>query len=174
MPFKELEARGLPGRIVFADSDADLRQKVRPALELSDLGKKIVVATCGNGQELLSRLRELQPSLILLDLHLPEMSGLDTLDILRDREDGKEIPVIFLTSKQKVVMEDSYKNLGVIGVIHKPFDVTDLLPKIFKIWQDEFGVFEGEIDGRVLSELMENPDADTFSAAEDPAAKTSD
>lgn len=161
----------LPGRIVYVDDDFDVRQIVRAAFENYDKDKKVVMATCGGGQELISRLRELQPGLILLDLHMPEMNGPDTVDALREHEDGKDIPIIFLTGKKKVVMEDHYRNLGVIGIIYKPFDSDTLPQDVFKLWQDAFGESGGDSDGRVLSDLMDEENTDTFS--EDSASHKS-
>lgn len=145
-----------PSRIVYVDDDFDIRQIVRASFEKNDPDGKTVLATCGSGQELLSRLRELQPNLILLDLHMPDMNGPDTLDFLRSNDDGKEVPVIFITGKTKVVMEEHYKSLGVIGIIYKPFNADTLPQDVLKIWEGEFGVVSGESDGRVLSELMDD------------------
>lgn len=154
-----------PSRVAYVDDDFELRQLVRAAFESYSSDDKIVVATCGSGQEMLSRLRELQPNLILLDLKMPEMSGPDMVDLLRENDLGKDIPVIFMTGETKVVMNDIYKALGVIGVIHKPFDIANLVDQINEIWTAEFGSSDQEeADGRVLSELMEDGEEDSFKA----------
>ncbi|MCB1532648.1 MAG: response regulator [Alphaproteobacteria bacterium] len=152
-----------PNRIVYVDDDFEIRQLVRKAYEKGDPKHKIVMATCGSGKEMLSRLNELQPNLILLDLQMPEMSGPDTLDYLRANKDGKDIPVIFMTGKTKIVMQESYKALGVLGIIYKPFDIDTLPDQILKIWEQRFGETNPNSDGRVLRELMED-DSDSFSA----------
>lgn len=144
-----------PSRIVYVDDDFDARKLLRESYEAQRTGDKIVLATCGGGQELLSRLRELQPELIILDLHMPAMDGLETLHRLRVDDDGKDIPVIFLSGNPKFVMEETYKALGVIDILRKPFDLESLPNEVLKIWQNAFGFSEEGVDGRVLSELMD-------------------
>ncbi len=150
----------LPGRIVCVDDDFDIRQIVRESFERSEIGKNIVFASCGSGKELLSRLRELQPNLLLLDLNLPEMNGPDIVDALRQNADGRDIPIIFLTGKEKVKMEVGYKSLGVIGVIYKPFDVKTLPQDVCDIWNNQGMESSGE--GQVLTDLMDQDNEDTF------------
>ncbi|MEM7679924.1 MAG: response regulator [Pseudomonadota bacterium] len=147
-----------PGRIVFVDDDNDIRQVVRDSFQMADVSKDVVIATCGSGGELLKRLNELQPALILLDLHMPGMNGIDFIHTLRDHKDGAHTPVIFLTGETRVEMKKQYEDIGVIGVIHKPFDVKTLPEQTFAIWRSEG--FTGE-EGQVLTDLMEE-DTNTF------------
>lgn len=122
-----------PRRLVFVDDEPDLRRIVREALEKDD--PALVIVTCGGGEELLNRFRELQPDLILLDLKMKDMSGPDALEALRKREDGASVPVLFVTGAAKVEMTEEYKNLGVIGVLHKPFEAAKLREIIAGYWQ---------------------------------------
>ena len=148
-----------PGRVMFVDDDIDVRQVVRESFERSEAAEGVVVATCGSGQEMLDRLNELQPALILLDLHMPNMNGIDFIHTLREHPAGTETPVIFLTGETRVKMIKDYEDIGVIGVIHKPFDPKTLPDEVFAIWHSEG--FVGE-EGQVLQDLMEGKDMDTF------------
>lgn len=121
-----------PNRIVYVDDEAEMRNIVKKVFEHSD--RDIVLVTCSSGRELLNRLRELQPDLILLDLQMPDMNGPDTIEELRKDEDAIDTPIIFMTGKKDVIMLENYKNLGVIGIIHKPFDVVTLLETIEGFW----------------------------------------
>ncbi len=123
----------LPKRIVCIDDEPQIRELVRDALERLD--EEIVLVTCGSGQELISRFQELQPDLVLLDAVMPNMNGPDTVEALREQAHGAEVPIIFLTGKIKLVMTDSYKSLGIIGVIHKPFDPLEFPEMIRDLWQ---------------------------------------
>ncbi len=123
-----------PKRLVFVDDEQDVRRIVRDIIER--VYPDIMLVTCSGGEELLSRLRELQPDLLLLDLRMPDMSGPDVVHALRAREEGANVPVIFITGATKVTMTDEYKDLGVIGVIHKPFDVMKLPEIIGEMWRD--------------------------------------
>lgn len=121
-----------PERIVYVDDEQDLRTIMRETIEAEGFDGSFV--TCGSGQELLNRIRVLQPNLILLDVMMPEMDGLDVLAALKDSEDGADVPVIFMTGVQKLEMLEKYKHLGVIGVLHKPFNADSFMGSIEEIW----------------------------------------
>jgi len=124
----------MPRRIVYVDDDSDMRVIFRTALERK--GYDGVLVTCGSGQELLDRVRVLQPDLIVLDLRMPQMNGPDTLEALREKEECGNIPVIFLTGAGKVDMHEEYQKLGVIGVIHKPFETGTLYDTILSLYAE--------------------------------------
>lgn len=110
-----------PERIVYVDDEQALRDLVRRSLEYG--GFEGALVTCGSGKEFFDRLRELQPELLLLDLKMPDMNGVDILERLNAENVGEKIPVVILTGETQVAMQEYYQNLGVIGVIHKPFDL---------------------------------------------------
>lgn len=152
----------LPGRIVCIDDDKEIRGLVRDSFNMIEASPRPILANCGSGKEFLLRLNELQPSLILLDLNMPDMDGLDIIAAVRRNSETKDVPIIFLTGETRVVMDDSYDSLGVIGVIHKPFLPSELPSKIYDICL-EAGV-EGQ-DGEVLKEYMTEDTSDTFRAS---------
>ena len=159
---------GLPERIVHVDDDMTVRTLVRESLDRAE-GEVILVA-CSNGQELISRLRELQPDLILLDLVMPEMSGPDTVAALRDDPDGKDVPVIFMTGRSQVEMTEDYKHLGVIGVIHKPFSPNELPDQIGALWSEHAGppANDDSGDGAPAEEGAPDDEPSEEAAAEEP------
>ena len=120
-----------PQRIVYVDDDKGMCKIAGEVLEAID--PDIVFVSCPDVAEFLSRRRELQPDLLIMDVSMPDMNGPDTLAALRKDEDA-DFPVIFLSKKHELVMEDDYKALGVIGVVHKPFDPTDLGDIIRDMW----------------------------------------
>jgi CheY-like chemotaxis protein len=123
----------LPGRIVVVDDDELVRRMVRKALEKT--GQDIVLVTCSTGQELLSRFRELQPDVIILDMMLNDMTGVDVVEALSQINEGYSTAVIFLTAKTKLTMAEDYRHLGVIGVIHKPFEIETLAAEVAAMWK---------------------------------------
>jgi len=124
--------KDFPARIAYLDDEQDLREIVR--LTLEGAGFDGALATCGSGRELMQRLRVLQPELILLDLRMPDMDGPDVLDALNKSDEGKNVPIILTTGALKLEMLELYKSLGVIGVIHKPLDLDDLVENIRDLW----------------------------------------
>jgi putative two-component system response regulator len=71
-----------------------------------------------------------KPTLILLDIDMPEMNGYEAIKILKEKEPTKDIPVIFLTGKTESDDELEGLSLGAIDYITKPFQPTLLLKRI--------------------------------------------
>lgn len=78
-----------------------------------------------------------QPDLILLDLTMPEIDGLETLDELRRIEGCEDIPVIFLTSDTNRVMEAECLRRGAADFVVKPFAIETMLTRIEKTFMLE-------------------------------------
>ena len=95
---------------------------------LKETGYRVIVAT--NGNSALSILEKTKPDLILLDVMMPELSGFDTITKIKENEDTKNIPVIFLTAKTEPddVLE-GFK-LGAVDYITKPFHANELLARV--------------------------------------------
>lgn len=90
------------------------------------LGKEFEVFSAMNGKEGIKIAEELLPDLILLDIDMPDLSGFDVIKILKEKNSTKDIPVIFLTGRNKA--EDIIKGLELGGVdyINKPFNFKEL------------------------------------------------
>jgi PAS domain S-box-containing protein len=71
--------------------------------------------------------KEYQPSLILLDLHLPDISGEETLRLLREDERTRDIPVIVASAEASPGMIERLLAAGAVGYLTKPLDVNRLL-----------------------------------------------
>ena len=131
----DLPPNSLPKRIVYVDDSPRDRQIACAALEDTGESGNIFIA-CSAGDELIARLKELQPDLILLDLLMPGMNGPDTIDALRKSSAHNFAPVIFVTEQKKIAMIEDYKALGVLGVIYKPFDPDGLREQVHMLWQN--------------------------------------
>ena len=86
--------------------------------------------TMDSGFRLLKMLESHSPDLILLDIEMPEMNGYETIEILKSRDDTKNIPVIFLTAHSDGESELKGLSLGAIDYISKPFTPSLLLKRI--------------------------------------------
>ena len=92
------------------------------------LKEKFSVATAPSAEKLFSLLENNHPSLILLDIDMPEMDGYETIKILRLRQETKDMPVIFLTGMAKNPKdEEKGRALGAVDYIIKPFDPSGLV-----------------------------------------------
>jgi two-component system alkaline phosphatase synthesis response regulator PhoP len=112
-----------PRSIMVVDDNPDIITIVKTILE----GKGYNVLSASSGQELLNLLNSQKPDLIILDIMMPEMDGLEVLGRLKGVTETASIPVILLTAK--VQYEDvlgGYK-LGADYYITKPFTSTQLV-----------------------------------------------
>lgn len=88
----------------------------------------VVTASCG--ADAVASVAETHPDLIILDMMMPEMDGLETLTNLRETEEAAETPVIFLTGvSDKNIMREALSK-GTAYYLTKPFDYNDLIGKV--------------------------------------------
>jgi two-component system, OmpR family, response regulator len=120
--------------IICVEDEEDIRKILKFSLER--IGK-FNVNYCTSGFELLSNVEALMPDLILLDIMMPNMDGIETLAKLKKLESVKNIPVIFMTAKVQANEIDEYYKMGVLSVIPKPFDPISLPTKILEVWQSQ-------------------------------------
>jgi two-component system alkaline phosphatase synthesis response regulator PhoP len=87
------------------------------------------VITAKNGFEALQKI-ELKPNLIILDLMMPIIDGLETLKKIKEKDEYKDIPVIFLTAKTSESSEIAGLNSGASDFLFKPVSINKLLARI--------------------------------------------
>jgi CheY-like chemotaxis protein len=88
-------------------------------------------ATAGNGIDALARVSERTPSVILLDLMMPEMDGFEFMQALRQRDDGRKIPVVVITARELTEEDCSRLNGQVIRILQKgAFRTEELLDEL--------------------------------------------
>jgi len=75
-------------------------------------------------------LKDNKPSLILLDLQMPKVSGYDFLSEYRINEKINKIPVVIISANDTTSTINSVKELGAVGFVPKPFQLDELLRKI--------------------------------------------
>jgi two-component system, cell cycle response regulator DivK len=107
-----------------------------------DLLQRFGVATCEatNGKEAVETAQKLHPALILMDIQLPVMSGIDATKILKADEATKHIPIIALTSFAMKEDEIKIRASGCDDYLSKPVDLRLLLKKV-----KDYTEKEGEI-----------------------------
>lgn len=107
----------------------DNMQNIKIAMSiLSDLDCELIYAT--NGKQALERIRANKPDLILLDIMMPELDGIETCQVLKTDKDLSKIPIIFLTAKSD--QEDIIKGfeVGALDYILKPFNSEELIARV--------------------------------------------
>lgn len=109
-------------RVLLVDDDRIIRFITRTALEIDGLE----VFECASGAEALAAMPGVRPDLVLLDVMMPGMSGLDVLWHLRAQPEWATLPVVFLTARGMQSEIADYFARGVTDVIVKPFDAVRL------------------------------------------------
>jgi len=113
-------------KILIADDKPEVLELVGATLE----GKECQVLTACNGKEALMKIRGEKPDLILLDVLMPLMDGLEVLRELREDPKTKDIPVIMLTAKAQEQDKEKGRSLGATHYITKPFSPSELVATI--------------------------------------------
>lgn len=88
------------------------------------------VLTAYNGQECLNIVAETPPDLILLDVMMPEMDGIETCEKLKEKEETETIPVIFITAKSSKEGKLEGLGVGAVDYITKPIDLEETLARV--------------------------------------------
>lgn len=110
-------------RILVVEDEPDIAALV--AYQLAQAGHQ--VRTSASGREAIRALETDPPDLVILDLMLPEMSGLDVLRTLRGRKETKELPVIVLTARREESDRVRGLELGADDYVAKPFSPRELV-----------------------------------------------
>lgn len=114
-------------KVLVVEDDPDIQVILR--MVLSKLGHCDVALTSEGGQ-VPDLVKANAPTLILLDVMLPDMSGFDIIQKLKADASSKDIPVIFLTARSMPSEIEHMKSLGALGYLAKPFDPMTLIPQI--------------------------------------------
>lgn len=80
-----------------------------------------------SGKEALKLLKIKKPSLILLDIMMPNIDGFDVLNIIKANAETKEIPVVFITAKNDYNIKQKAIDKGAADLIQKPIDINKVL-----------------------------------------------
>ncbi|MGW8143728.1 MAG: response regulator transcription factor [Anaerolineales bacterium] len=149
--------------ILIVDDDDLMRRSL--ALSLEQAGYK--ASNAANAEDALLLARRDPPSLVLLDIGLPGMDGLDAIHNFKD-EIG--IPVIFLTARRRNLDEVLGLELGADDYITKPFDIDVLLAHLKAVLRRTEGIQPklDDISPLVLGDLAIDPGAHTVTLAGQP------
>ncbi len=110
-------------RILLVDDEADIREVA--AISMGAVGGWHV-SVARSGTEGIAKALAEQPDAILLDVMMPGIDGPATFRRLQDNPRTRAIPVILLTAKAQAADRRGFEQLGVVGVVSKPFDPMSL------------------------------------------------
>ncbi|MDE3052335.1 MAG: response regulator [Gemmatimonadota bacterium] len=125
-----MTAPASPGaRVLVVDDEADIVALV--AFHLAKAGYR--VSTAANGPDALAAARQERPMLVVLDLMLPGMSGLDVLRELRGHESTRDIAVLLLTARREEQDRIEGLSIGADDYLTKPFSPQELVLRVSAI-----------------------------------------
>jgi AmiR/NasT family two-component response regulator len=140
-------------RILIADDESLILMDLREML--ANLGY-LVVGEASDGQSAVNMARELRPDLVVMDIKMPDMDGIEAARILTEE---KIAPVVLLTAYSQRDLVERAKEAGVVGYITKPMRESDLTPAIevamarfseFRALEKEVGDLKQTLETRKL------------------------
>jgi len=136
-------------RLVIADDESLIRMNLKETLVA--LGY-LVVGEAGDGVSVVNLARELRPDLVIMDIKMPKLDGIQAAKVLTE---DKIAPVLLLTAYSDRELVDRAREAGVVNYIVKPFRDAELLPAI-EIAMARYVEFQ-EIDKKIadLQETLE-------------------
>lgn len=117
--------------VLYIEDDPDIQDIVK--LTLEHFGG-ITVHVCESYKAALEKLKSVTPQMIFLDVMMPDVDGIKTLQSLRRMPVLAQVPVVFITAKTQKQEIDHYMSLQAVGVIKKPFDPNTLVETVTSLW----------------------------------------
>lgn len=115
--------------IMTVDDSESIRQLIGFSLQ----NKDYVVLEAENGQTALNKMNQFSVDLLITDLDMPEMDGLELIRHVRADRSNTNLPIIILTTQSDGAMKEEAKSLGASGWIKKPFRPHQLLAVIDRL-----------------------------------------
>lgn len=110
-------------KILYVEDEQDIQTIAQMALEMVG-GFDVMI--CSSGMEALQAVVDFAPDIILLDVMMPGMDGVQTYRALRQLPECMTTPIVFMTAKVQSSEVQAYLDLGAVAVIPKPFDPMTL------------------------------------------------
>jgi len=116
-------------KVLIADDEAHILHVVQ--MKLQNGGFRVVTAM--DGQEALDLAPSVRPCLLITDLQMPRLSGLELATALYGDEQTRDIPVILLTAKGFEIDDETIAGTNIKMVMTKPFSPRDLLARVGEV-----------------------------------------
>jgi two-component system chemotaxis response regulator CheY len=116
-------------KIMTVEDSTSLREMI--SFVLKEAGYDVMQAK--DGQDALAQLNGLSVDMVITDLNMPLMNGIDLTRSLRSNPTYKFIPIVFLTTESQVQKKEAAKEAGATGWIVKPFKPEQLLKVVKKV-----------------------------------------
>lgn len=108
------------GCILVVDDDASLGRALQRMVRSMDIDCEL----CPSGDDMIVRLQGLRPTFVLLDIHMPEKSGIESLTEMRSR--GFDVPTVMMTGVERDGTRETCLSAGAVEVLAKPIDAQTI------------------------------------------------
>ena len=116
-------------KIMVVDDEEDFLKIIKINLEQ---GAKYEVLTLSNAKNIIANAHDYRPDIILLDILMPGIYGIDACEMLNKDPIGKDIPIIIISALDKNIDKLKAYKAGVVDYLVKPVAVEDIIAKVEK------------------------------------------
>ena len=93
------------------------------------------VATATNGIDALNNIAEIKPQLVLMDIMMPQMNGVEVARTLKQSSDYQSLPILLVSAMDRL-QDEQLSNSKADGILYKPFDLDDLIIRVSDLLGD--------------------------------------
>jgi len=123
-------------KVLVVDDEIHIVQVV--AIKLRNNGFDVI--TCENGAQALQLASKEKPNIIITDVQMPVMTGLELVQNLRNKPETAGIPVILLTARDFAIQDRQKEELGISACVSKPFSPRELLQSVEEVLKESMAV----------------------------------
>lgn len=116
-------------KVLVVDDEEDILNLVKTIL----VGNGYEVFTAKSGEEALTSAVRHQPDIIILDIVMPGISGLEVCRLLKNRKDLEQTPIVVLSALDREIDKKYIEEAGADEYINKPFDISELLKVVDRV-----------------------------------------
>jgi DNA-binding response OmpR family regulator len=156
-------------RVLIVEDEQDIAELIKHALERSGDAEAEIV---GSGDLALKAVAAHPPDLIILDLNLPVLSGVEVCRILRGRSDRPRVPIIMLTARTGESDRVAGLDMGADDYVTKPFSLRELNSRVRAVLRRSSGAEEGQVTAYQGTHLAADFDAVSVAVGGQPVRLT--
>ena len=113
-------------KVLVIDDEENILNLIRIGLE--DNGFEVV--TRSNGLDALMYIEQEKPAIIIADIMMPRLTGLELVKALKNNDDTRKIPLIFISALDQAKTVQEGLDLGAVDYITKPFKISEIVGKV--------------------------------------------
>ena len=117
-------------RLILVDDEADFLEIAKTNLQMA---RNFEILTLENAKDIVSQVHAFKPDIILMDIVMPDIDGIQASKILRQDPEGSKIPIIILSALEYDEVIKDAKNTGINDYVLKPINTNDLINRINKV-----------------------------------------